>query len=37
MMPAMNEVHPSKKRSQWKPAGFFKGNCFACAVKLLTF
>lgn len=24
---------PSKKKSQWKPAGFFKGNSEPCAIK----
>ena len=37
MMPAMKVVQPSKKKSQWNPAGFLRGNCLACAVKLLTF
>ncbi len=36
-MPPTKEVHPSRKKSQWNPAGFFRGNCLACAVKLLTF
>ena len=33
----MNVVTPRRKKSQWKPPGFFRGNCFACAVMLLTF
>ena len=36
-MPAMKLVHPRRKKSQWKPPGFFNGNCFAWAVILLTF
>jgi hypothetical protein len=30
-------VHPRRKKSQWKPPGFFKGYCLAWAVILLTF
>ena len=37
MIPAMNVVHPRRKKSQWNPPGFLRGYCCACAVKLLTF
>ena len=37
IMPAMKLVQPSRKKSQWKPPGFFNGNCFACAATLLWF
>ena len=36
IMPAMKDVQPRRKKSQWKPAGFLRGNRLAWAVKLLT-
>lgn len=27
VIPAMKVVQPKRKKSQWKPAGFFKGYC----------
>ena len=37
MMPAMKLVQPRRKKSQWKPPGFLRGNCLACAATLLWF
>lgn len=37
VMPARKVVQPRRKKSQWKPAGFLRGNCLAWAVRLLTF
>jgi hypothetical protein len=36
-MPARKVVIPRRKKSQWKPAGFLRGNWRAWAVRLLTF
>jgi hypothetical protein len=36
-MPATKVVQPRRKKSQWKPAGFLRGNFRAWAVRLLTF
>lgn len=36
MMPPTKQVMPRRKKSQWKPAGFLRGNCRACAVRELT-
>jgi hypothetical protein len=37
VMPARKVVQPRRNKSQWKPAGFLRGNCLAWAVRLLTF
>jgi len=36
-MPATKVVQPRRKKSQWKPPGFFSGYWRACAVMELTF
>jgi hypothetical protein len=36
-IPATNVVQPRRKKSQWKPPGFLRGNWRAWAVILLTF
>jgi len=35
IMPVIKLVHPSKKKSQWKPPGFLSGKFRAWAVTLL--